>query len=268
MAKRRILIMKKITIIILVIFFFILLIGLVFSIYYYQRINLFIDDIKTIDIETLSPKEDKNEILSKNIKDYDILRIKPNQIIRLIPNYKQKSSSLFTKNQYGCQALINGGFYDKNDKPIGLVVADGKQYSNSQNNSTMNGFIYQIESDIFISKNPPQGLITWALQTGPLLFLNNNKLILKLSGDEKARRTAVLTTDIGEIIFVSVFDNNNNMSGPFLIDLPSKLEEISKSENFKIENAVNLDGGSASAFITDNFSVSELTPVGSFFCIK
>ncbi|GAI80571.1 unnamed protein product, partial [marine sediment metagenome] len=41
--------------------------------------------------------------------------------------------------KYACRNLVNAGFYDENDSPIGLFVADGEIISKMSKNSTFNG---------------------------------------------------------------------------------------------------------------------------------
>jgi hypothetical protein len=48
-------------------------------------------------------------------------------------------------------------------------------------------------------------------------------------------------------------------------DVMSKIMEVS-SISFK--DVINLDGGSASAFISKDKTLQEFSPIGSFFCIQ
>ncbi len=91
---------------------------------------------------------------------------------------------------------------------------------------------------------------------------------LVIQHDEPARRTIAAKTRDNTYVFLTVYDENSVFGGPLLSDLPSAVEEISNREEFRIADAINLDGGSASAFYNGDANLSELTSVGSIFCIK
>ena len=73
-------------------------------------------------------------------------------------------------------------------------------------------------------------------------------------------------TKKGETIFLVLYDPENTWSGPKLADTPGVLSGV--IERLQLTDALNLDGGSASAFIRGDLSLEELTSVGSFFCVK
>ena len=86
--------------------------------------------------------------------------------------------------------------------------------------------------------------------------------------DDKPGRRVVVAQAENKIYFIAFYNNNSVYLGPNLSDLPQLLKMFAQKRKTTILNALNLDGGAASAFHTDNFSLPELTPVGSFFCIK
>ncbi|KKW11013.1 MAG: hypothetical protein UY49_C0010G0009, partial [Microgenomates group bacterium GW2011_GWC1_49_7] len=69
-------------------------------------------------------------------------------------------------------------------------------------------------------------------------------------------------------LFLTVYKEDSVFEGPLLADLPKVIQKINTEENLGIVDALNLDGGSASAFDNGETSLSELTPVGSLFCVN
>ena len=79
---------------------------------------------------------------------------------------------------------------------------------------------------------------------------------------------AAAKTMDNELLFLTVYSGDSVFDGPLLADLPLVIEKISDEEKLDIAEAINLDGGSASSFYQGETTISELTPVGSLFCIK
>ena len=188
--------------------------------------------------------------------------------ISLIPNFEKRLPSETLLSSHSCTALINGGFYDTTYKPLGYFFTDGKEISPSRKSALFNGYISVSDNGIAsISADPPDspGI---ALQSGPILMQNTDVMPLKIIHDEHARRMIAAVTAEGAIVFITVYNPESVFEGPLLGDLPVILRDIAKRESIHIEEALNLDGGSASAFYTATVKLSELTPVGSVFCIK
>lgn len=186
----------------------------------------------------------------------------------LFPNFTKKLSALEIKGNNNCSAVFNANFYDKESKPLGLFVANGEIIGRQIASRTFNGFFYETTGGNFvISSLLPQNYGKIALQSGPLLLENHTPYSLKIQNDVPARRVFVFTN--GKTAgFGVVFEENALLSGPLLGELPVAVNEISKKEKLAINDAINLDGGSASAFITRDANLSELTPIGGAFCIQ
>ena len=56
--------------------------------------------------------------------------------------------------------------------------------------------------------------------------------------------------------------------GQIFHNLPGIIAKLNVKEEMGLADVINLDGGSASALVTPEFSLSEASPVGSFFCAK
>jgi uncharacterized protein YigE (DUF2233 family) len=189
--------------------------------------------------------------------------------ISLIPNFTQKNSSLSVAKNSQCTMLTSGGFYSKANNPIGLFISDGKQIGTYQTNALFNGFFsVQTNENAIIGDQIPESTSPLALQSGPLLITDGVVRKLSIRDDEPARRIVMAQTNDNAIVFLALYSGENTFQGPKLADVPQHLKKIENLLGISITNALNLDGGSASVFIAKDYSLSELTPVGSFFCVQ
>lgn len=185
--------------------------------------------------------------------------------ITLISNFTQKKLSQDIVADNKCKTAINGGYYTQDNKPLGLFKTNGIEYSSIVSDSSLlTGYFYidTTGKPVIDSDYSHQSLTV--LQTGPLLIYNTK---LATAIDEQARRSALIQDLNGDIWAVSITEEGNLYNGPTLSDLPPILFSIEKP--FKVVKALNLDGGSASAYFgEDGFKLSELSTVGSIFCAK
>ncbi len=188
--------------------------------------------------------------------------------IFLYSNLKEKRNSYELATLNNCAHLISGGFYDKNGKHIGLFVSQGELLSPYEENQLFNGyFSIDYENKIEITEYPifkPR----ISLQSGPILIRKGNKITIKLKNDENSRRIVLGLTKKNKVLFMAIYDESNNFSGPKLEELPNLIEKINIENDLELMDVINLDGGSHSAFISDYISISELSIIGSYFCIK
>lgn len=201
--------------------------------------------------------------------DYHALWYKVEDIDKLIlkSNLDAKDTATFLFAANNCEFLINGGFYSPEFEHLGLFVADGITLSEKQSSSLLNGFI-----SINSLATPRIGVLAedelrMALQTGPVLVANGQAKNIKIKNDKYARRSIAMVTGANELVFAIIYSGNARFSGPRLTDIPALLAVFSQKTNLKVADAINLDGGKASAFITDNTKITELSPIGSFFCV-
>lgn len=158
-----------------------------------------------------------------------------------------------------CRYGTNGGFYTKENKPIGLVVANSKTLNPAQNNKLFNGYL----SNRGISFDIPSDAI-WAVQTGPVLWNNNQSMKVNTTNDKSARRNVAILSIDDKLYFAIFYNPQASVLGPYLNDLP----EILKLLNISIKSAINLDGGGASAFYDGKTFLEESDPVGTILCAK
>lgn len=185
--------------------------------------------------------------------------------ISLIPNFTEKKSSKTIIEENNCQSAINGGFYTKEESPLGFFMVDGKiLQKESANRSLLGGFFFldnfnKPQIDLNLSNNVVSGF-----QSGPLIL---NSLPLKIKDDKYARRSIILESEGGDLHAAIIVSQESKVSGPLL----SKLAPIvfSIKQPFTVTKALNLDGGSASFFYEKGGDyIGEQTSAGSIICIK
>jgi uncharacterized protein YigE (DUF2233 family) len=187
--------------------------------------------------------------------------------VELHDNLKEQKLSEEIKTDKNCQVLVNGGFYSKENTHLGLFVTNSEIISPEITSPLLNGFLTIKSDNISISNNFNDDNERISLQSGPLLIQNNNPLLLKIHNDEPNRRIVAGVTD-NKLIFLVVYRDGSIYQGPLLGQLPEILSLFIKQTGINISDAINLDGGSASVFISNYDRLDELTHIGSYFCIK
>lgn len=164
---------------------------------------------------------------------------------------------------------MNGGFYSKQNTHLGLFVSNFETISRFSQNSLLNGFLSIDSADkITISADLPSATPRLGLQSGPLITRNGESLNLSINNDEPNRRIAAGTTRDNKLIFLVFYRDSAEFEGPLLGKLPEIINLFKKQTGIDIVDAINLDGGSASVFVSNYDLLRELTMIGSYFCIK
>lgn len=224
-------------------------------------------------LPNLPQKAAKPTIVSQRLKtsensfDYYFVVFDNLTKLRLIDNENQSAASkVFADN--GCIAGINGGFYGKDNEPLGFLVSDGIEVAKEQKSDLLNGYIWLSDLGGFgITQSLPESKFELALNTGPLLYLEGNLQQLEIVADKMARRSIIGTLSDNSLFFLTVFDSQSVYLGPKLSELPKTLEQIAEKEGWQIIEAINLDGGTASAYKDQDNSLWEFKPVRSVFCL-
>jgi Phosphodiester glycosidase len=163
-----------------------------------------------------------------------------------------------------CACGVNGGYFDTEFKPIGMRVADGTTFSPLRRARLITGILLQSDRGIDVvrvSEFSRTKKIIAAVQSGPFL-VEGNKRIRGLNAAQLARRTfaGIATNDRA---FLGV------CSDVSLAELANILATAPIATDSKIRRAMNLDGGSSSAFwfARENgsaFSIPGQKPVRDF----
>jgi uncharacterized protein YigE (DUF2233 family) len=163
-------------------------------------------------------------------------------------------------------AAVNGGYFDPDYKPIGLLIVDGTMIAPLQKARLLSGVLSASAKKVQISRVAEFSLAQKpdaAVESGPMV-VDLGKSVRGLESTRAARRTfgAVGAGDKAALGFCSDVT---------LADFSNILASISIPD-FKIQRALNLDGGSSSAFWFKRangsaFSIAEEKPVRDFVAI-
>jgi hypothetical protein len=161
--------------------------------------------------------------------------------VRIIDNPDGTASLADAVRQSNCLAGVNGGFFDPNFAPLGLRIVDGKITSRSTHGRLMSGVLASSDSitQIFrVGEFSTRRKINAAVECGPFL-VDLARPIRGLEATRGARRTfaAMGSGDRAALGFCS----DITLAGlARVLTIPLG--------DFKIQRALNLDGGSSSAF--------------------
>ena len=164
----------------------------------------------------------------------------------------------------GFLAGINGGYFDEKFAPIGLRIVNGQTIAPLQHARLITGVLVASSRDVQIVRAREfsrRSRVTAAIQCGPFL-VDRGQAIGGLNASNLARRTFVATTTSNRALL-------GICSNVSLAGLSKMLSTTSFADDLKIQGALNLDGGSSSAFwfARENdtaFSITEWKPVRDF----
>jgi hypothetical protein len=176
----------------------------------------------------------------------------------------QSLAAVMKREKYACG--VNGGYFDTEFKPIGLRIADSTTFSPLRRARLITGILLQSYRGIDVirvSEFTRTKKTVAAVQSGPFL-VEGNKRIRGLNDSQVARRT-----------FAAIATNERALLG-FCSDVSlSGLADILATApiaDSKIRRAMNLDGGSSSAFWFARedgsaFSIPGRKPVRDFVAV-
>mgnify|MGYP002079070300 CR=1 FL=1 len=230
----------------------------------------FVDVMSSSDMQPIYTKSDSDSLIDnfellpsisygEDVFRYDYVRVEPGSRVELINNFNSQLKSHEIAEQYNCQNLVNGGFYTKDNKPLGGYYDSSGWVREFNQNPLIDGVVFFKNGEVVSGD--------WALQTGPLLVYERLATVLKIKDDKYARRIVAAKHKNGDVYLFAIVGDDSVYVGPLLADLPSVMLEIADEMDLEWQNVVNLDGGSASAFIGDDFSLLERTWIGSALCV-
>ena len=186
--------------------------------------------------------------------------------LRVIDNPTGKTLS-DTMPREKCAAGVNGGYFSSDFAPIGLLISDGKMIGPLQRARLITGVLSASVRGMQILRVREfsrRERVNAAVQCGPFL-VDHYEPVRGLNDSTAARRTfaATVTSDRALLGVCSEIS---------LAELAAILATTRLAEGLKIQRALNLDGGSSSAFwcARENgsaFSIREQKAVRDFVAI-
>lgn len=186
--------------------------------------------------------------------------------LRVIDNPAGENNLAAVMRRENCLAGVNGGYFDPDDKPVGLVISDGNVIAPLRKARLLSGVMIVSNGRIQLlrmAEYSPKRKATAALQCGPFL-VDRGQPVAGLNDTRSARRTFIVTagSDHAAIGFCSDVT---------LAELGKILATPGVAPELKVQRALNLDGGSSSAFWfageRDPFSISEQKRVRNFVAV-
>lgn len=197
------------------------------------------------------------------------IKVANSKDLSLFSNLEKSQTAEELLHAKSCKYLVNAGFYSKEDRPIGIFISEGEKINNGQRNTLFNGvFSVNTENKPVINSDISGINFRFGVQAGPVLIKDSEVQNYSLKSDSDERRTVVALTGKDEVVFLTFFNPESFYRGPTLEGLPTAVRMFERKTNMKFTDALNLDGGTASAFYSDSLKLSELSPIGSYFCIK
>ncbi|MBK1723136.1 phosphodiester glycosidase family protein [Thiocystis violacea] len=147
----------------------------------------------------------------------------------------------------GCLAGVNGGFFHADWRPVGLMVSDQGRTNALERTKLLSGLIYSDAHGVHLLR---RGLfrdhagITALLQTGPYL-VDAGRGVRGLSRSKPDPRTFIATDWRGHWVLGAT------ASALSLAELADALASPGALTAWRIDRAINLDGGSSTGFFFD-----------------
>jgi uncharacterized protein YigE (DUF2233 family) len=168
----------------------------------------------------------------------------------------------------GCLAGVNGGYFHPDTTPLGLVVSEGRKVHPLERARLLSGLLVMNGKEpalLRVGEFSRAAPLSDALQAGPFL-VDRGEPVRGLDATKQARRTVVLTDDSGR------YGLTVAESPVTLADLAAILATRGIVHESRVVRALNLDGGSSSAFWARTSSgevyLREAKRVRNFLCVS
>ena len=186
--------------------------------------------------------------------------------LRVIDNPTGEDNLATVMRRESCLAGVNGGYFDLDDKPVGLLISDGKVVAPLRKARLLSGVMVVSDGRIQllrVAEYSAKRTATAALQCGPFL-VDRGRPVPGLNSTRPARRTFIVTSGFDRAAIGLCSDAT-------LAALGKILATPGIAPDLKVQRALNLDGGSSSAFWFAGergvFSTSEQKTVRDFVAV-
>lgn len=165
-----------------------------------------------------------------------------------------------------CSAGVNGGYFDPEDVPVGLLISEGKSIAPLRKARLLSGVAIVANGRLQLlhfAEYSARRNASNAVQCGPFL-VDHAQPVAGLDDTRPARRTFIVLAGVDRAAI-------GFCSEVTLAELAKILATPGLIPDLKIQRALNLDGGSSSAFWFAGqrgpFSISELKTVRNFVAV-
>ena len=186
--------------------------------------------------------------------------------LRVIDNPGGEDHLAAVMRRENCLAGVNGGYFDLDNKPVGLLIADANVVAPLRKARLLSGVMVVSDGTVQllrVADYSSKRRATAALQCGPFL-VDRSRPVPGLNNTRPARRTFIVTDGSGRAAIGLCSDAT-------LAELGKILATPGIVPDLKVQRALNLDGGSSSAFWFAGeggpFSISEQKAVRDFVAV-
>lgn len=142
-------------------------------------------------------------------------------------------------NEEHAQLVINAGFFDTHEEPLGFAMSDGKMISKPR--PQLSGGVVLIDNDratLIASEDftPPSIKSGFGVQCRPRLVVHS-RVNIRTDDGQRAERTALCIHDKGQTLDAVIVRGERLGDGPSLLDLARYMQSTG------CEDALSLDGG-------------------------
>ena len=169
--------------------------------------------------------------------------------------------------KYRCLAGVNGGYFQPDRTPLGLVISGGELLHPRQLAPLISGIVFVANGEVRIVRASAfhrTKRVIQALQAGPFL-IEHGEIIRGLNAKKRAMRTVVISEKNGDFALL-------NMNSVTLAEAAQILASRAIFPEIRIDAALNLDGGSSSGMWVEMkphpFHISEIKTVRTYLGIK
>lgn len=199
--------------------------------------------------QALTPAEAAVQVVKKSItgaRNLEIYVVWPDPAqTRLVVLDNPDNADLLdhAMQQRGCLAGINGGYFQRNGQPLGLMVSDGRKLQGLHRSRLLTGMVAVQDDRLallrvgeFSASNP----LSQALQAGPFV-IDQGEPVPGLHDTRWAQRSLVLADSAGRYGLALARTPVTLAELADVLATPGIVHEIS------LDRVLNLDGGSSSA---------------------
>ncbi len=147
----------------------------------------------------------------------------------------------------GCVAGVNGGFFHPDLRPAGLVIAEGRRINRFETAKLLSGVVYSDHQGVHLVRRAQfrdHPDIAALLQSGPYL-VEGARAVRGLSPSDPNRRTFIAADGHGRWVLGAT------MSPLTLADFAECLASTGALIPWRVDRALNLDGGTSTGFFFD-----------------
>lgn len=206
----------------------------------------------------------QSSVNGHNVKIDLALFLAKSATLRVIDNPDGSEDVASVMQRAGGLAGVNGGYFDPNFAPIGLRIIDGKTIQPLVRARLLTGVLFSSAGSTQIARVGEFAKhhgVNSAVQCGPLL-VDAGQPVRGLDNTRVARRTFALVGG-GERAALGLCTEVSLAEAAHILATAQMFEE------FKVQRALNLDGGSSSGFwfkrsMGSAFSISEQKSVRDF----